>query len=244
MIKGQKAMIEINAIEAISRDDLIGKLGTIDISVPSRAAGRTTKHVERWCICRLLSTLSTSDLLDYPLTVIFRDKPDIQLGQDTHLIGIEITEAVFENAAKIQAIRESDIFKQDDCFLNHKHSITAPKFNTKKARKMATQDGQEPWFSGQAEREWIKAMIHRIDEKEKGALKTDFQRYPDNWLLIYDNLSLPVMDLDDVLIPLFQLLNQRNDEVFFSHICIEKGEQLILITPYEIQKYQLVDLWL
>ena len=244
MIKNQIAMIELSTIEALSREDLIRTLGRIDISVPSRAAGRTTKHVERWCICRLLSTFSTSDLLEYPLTVIFRDKPDIQLGQDSHLIGIEITEAVFENAARIQAIRESDVFKKDDCFLSHKHSVNDRKFNTKKARKMATQDGQEPWFSGQAEREWIKAMMYCIGDKEKKALRSGFQRYPDNWLLIYDNLSLPVMDLDYVLIQLFKLLNQRDDETFFSHICIEKGKQLILITPNKIQKYQLVDLWL
>ncbi len=92
---------------ASSSTDLLQQLRTIDISVPPRTEGRTTEQREQWSICRLLATYAETDLLDYPLQVKHKDRPDIILSMPSVCVGIEITEAVPENLARsdVQALK-------------------------------------------------------------------------------------------------------------------------------------------
>jgi len=56
--------------------DLLSALGEIDIDVPARTGGRKTYHTETYIACRLLSTLTASNRLTFPLSVSRRDPPN------------------------------------------------------------------------------------------------------------------------------------------------------------------------
>jgi hypothetical protein len=73
----------------------------MDISVPARTEGRTTRHTETWTIARLLATLAA----------YHRDKPDIALTSGGLEIGIEITEAISTQYAAYQAL-ETDLHRR------------------------------------------------------------------------------------------------------------------------------------
>lgn len=51
----------------------------------------------------------------------------------------------------------------------------------------------EPWVGDGAEQQWADAMAYFIRDKVRAFQATGFQRFPENWLLIYDNWPLPVI---------------------------------------------------
>lgn len=81
-------------INANSVRDLIDMLRNIDISVPLRTKGQTTEQCERWSICRFLSTYAETNLLEFPLEVVKRERPDFLLSLPSRQVGLEITEAI------------------------------------------------------------------------------------------------------------------------------------------------------
>ena len=93
-------------LQADSSEDLIQNISKIDVKVPKRTHGRTTKHTEDWTILRFLSTLATTKLFSYPIEVIHRDKPDFQINTSNKQFGIEITESIPEKYAHTFALAE------------------------------------------------------------------------------------------------------------------------------------------
>lgn len=84
---------------------LLKALREVDIKVPSITKGRSHTHRERYLMARFLATTAESQLIDYPLTVTHRDKPDFVLQLGSNLIGVECVEAVPEEWYEIEAIR-------------------------------------------------------------------------------------------------------------------------------------------
>ena len=76
---------KMNKINASSNSDLMEMLSAIDISVPLRSEGRTTKNCEQWSICRWLSTIPN---LEFPLMVRHQDKPDFYLKSGAEEYGL------------------------------------------------------------------------------------------------------------------------------------------------------------
>jgi len=98
-------MVESELLRATSFAELQSSLMALDISVPERSRGRQTHHAERYCIVHLLSSLG-SGRLTFPLVVLHRDRPDFVLSMPNGNIGIEHTEAVPENVARSEVLRE------------------------------------------------------------------------------------------------------------------------------------------
>jgi hypothetical protein len=93
------------------------KLAQLDISVPRRSEGRKTHHAERYGIAHLLATLPQTRL-SFPLVLVHGDRPDFVLEMRSGNIGIEHSEAVPENEARAQIIRERE-HSPETHFLSH-----------------------------------------------------------------------------------------------------------------------------
>ena len=86
-------MTKTNIKIATSKENLLSILSSLDMSVPPIGMGRTKEHVERWSICKLLSTLANQNQLTYPLQLIHNDRPDFLIKFTNERVGIEFTEA-------------------------------------------------------------------------------------------------------------------------------------------------------
>ena len=91
-----------------SSQGLVRELQANDVQVPPRSRGRTTAQRETWVTCRFLASVADSGLLDYPLAVTPGDRPDLVLLSASGRTGIEITEAVPTDKAKVDAFSERE----------------------------------------------------------------------------------------------------------------------------------------
>ena len=76
--------------------------------VADRGRGRKKNQTEGWVSRQLIPTLSESSIIHFPVTVEFRDRPDLLLCMPEDSAGIEITEVVPESYAQAVAIRNQD----------------------------------------------------------------------------------------------------------------------------------------
>ena len=178
-------------LEAYSKSDLSGKLSEIDIPVPSRGCGRTSLHVEKWCICRLLSTLNNNNRLAFPVKVSKSERPDFVITINGNpSFGVEITEAIQEDLAQTmtlpeaqhpEAVTDRSLFRWDD-----------PKKSLEEKRNIAsrTRLSGPPWEGDDPEKEFAQAIRDITFTKTEKLNEGDFQRFGENWLEIYDNVSL------------------------------------------------------
>jgi hypothetical protein len=183
----------VDKISARSFDELLDKLRTVDIRVPPRAEARSTEQVERWSVCRFLSTYGDSELIDYPVSVQKRESPDFLLGEGTGKIGIEITEAIPPDWAWADAKRQR--LKYDTTVLLHRFRPGEPRRSKKEIENIARGKNEgSVWAGYSAERDWADVMLHFALEKTDKAAKPGYAIFPRNWLLIYDNWPLPAVD--------------------------------------------------
>ncbi|MDG4553441.1 MAG: hypothetical protein P9E24_04225 [Candidatus Competibacter sp.] len=210
----------IDLVTASSPIDLLQQLRTIDISVPLRTEGRTTKQCERWSICRLLATYSETSLLDYPLQVKHEDRPDFVLSMPTVCIGIEITEAVPENWAR------TDAFAQHKGYDNLRHMERfrpgEPLRSSDEINRLALgQSRGSIWVGDSSEREWAEVMIYFSLKKIKNYANPDFRKSQRNWLVIYENWPLPTVEEDKAASLFHQKLVNLSGALPFDKIFIE-----------------------
>lgn len=98
----------MNSFDAASSDELCHRLRANDVPIPWRTRGRTTAHTETWVTCRFLAALAGADLLCFPLNVKPGDRPDLVLTMPSARTGVEITEAVPEDKARVDAYSEHE----------------------------------------------------------------------------------------------------------------------------------------
>jgi hypothetical protein len=186
-------------IKAINQANLLSALKDIDIRVPPRKQGRTTEHGERWSICRLLATLAKNDFLAYPLEFIKRPKrqpPDFSLRNGHLDIGIEVTEAINEDYAKATTLPEAD----------ERGAVIDPSLfkwgsSRKKLHELRTIVKQRKltgpgWEGNSVEIEYANAIIEKTLAKTK-LLNKHYEKFLENWLLIYCNLTIPMLDIKE-----------------------------------------------
>jgi len=186
-------MFESELLRANSFAELQNSLVALDLSVPERSRGRQTHHVERYCIVHLLSSLGT-DQLTYPLVVLHRDRPDFVLSMPNRNIGIEHTEAVPENVAHSEVLREQRY--------GHKSYFTpiAVPGEPRKTRaelllEIEKDEPGDGWVGDSPQRHWAEAMFHCVKQKIAKCRAAGFERQPINWLLVYNNWSLPSVNI-------------------------------------------------
>ncbi len=232
----------LERISAHSRDALLSRLSSINISVPPRGSERTTAHTETWSICRLLSTLAWEDKLDYPCVWCKDERPDYVLQLGEQHAGVEITEAVKVDLARTEVLPENDsdsvidisLFKEQD----KRKSLS-------ELRHIASQSKLTGpgWVGDEADQEFARAISNRVERKTKKLNEDTFSRFDENWLVIYDNLALPGMNRNNAVDCLCRALVSYWGSNAFHRIFVESGELLIDLSRERLAVYNICDLW-
>ena len=212
-------------LHASSQDDFARLLAQIDIDVPGRSEGRRNHHAERYCMAHFLATFPQARL-EFPLAVTHTDKPDFVLSMPNGEIGVEHTEAVPENVARAQSLREKGL-GPEMYFIPHANPGEPRKTAEELRQEIEADDGGDGWVGDSAEHEWEAAMCHHIRQKLSKATAHGFSRFEQNWLLVYDNWPLPHINFGkaaNLLLPRAKEMNAFKvfDAIFVlndSHMC-------------------------
>jgi hypothetical protein len=238
-----------------NREELIARLQQIPTSVPPRGRGRTKKHTECYTLCRLLSTLAAADALPYPISVQGHDKPDAIVCAGASKIGVEVTEAVTEGFAYLTA-----------CWARlcpGKSIPVTPALTKRAARELLkackqakkdeseTPEQEEPrtalgdgWTDGEAERQWADYIITVAHNKLAKLASPNFEKFEKNWLLIYDNLPLPSVDLGRAILILTPLLRDFwNARLAFDNLFVVRTSRIVKITRSGSAHFAVNDVW-
>lgn len=229
---------------ASNTESLCSQLGAIDITVPLRTEGRKTAHAERWTICRLLSTLSISGKLAFPVSVWHRDKPDFLLDLSSSQVGVEATEAISEQYAAFSALAEREF---PDALLEPGHFRWGEPDKSVEEMRDILRRGQlsaPPWAGDRPEEEWALYMESIVRTKLAKLALPEFAKFDENWLAIYNNLPIPNVHLKKAS----QLLLPRIADVWkegptFTRIYVEHGQVILEIRESGTAHLVLNDLW-
>jgi len=232
-------------LKAETPQDLLRQLCAIDISVPLQDEGRTSAHRERYMVARLMSTLAEADLLSYPLRIRHREKPDFGLYMPGTAVGIECVEAIHEEWAQIQAIRERD-FPEALIFLP---MLRAGETKLTIEQRLEVARGERagpPWVGNMAERQWAEAMTHFIGRKTEKLRKGDYSDFESTWLLIQDEWPVP-LHYEEERMEAASLCTELARPYFeghcFTHIFVGSSRSLIQLAPGAPRLYEMRDLW-
>ena len=187
----------MDCFDARSLEEPDRELRANDVRVPGRTQGPTTAHSETWVACRFLATVAGTDLLQFPVRVEPGDRPDLVLSGPAETIGIELTEAISTNQARVDAMVERE--GNSDPRPIPRYRICDPNRPQSEIRALALgQSRVFPRMGDSVERDWVEAMLHIVARKSAAFSKPGFAQHPSNWLLIYDNWR-PVAGLDEEL---------------------------------------------
>jgi hypothetical protein len=239
----RKASLDL--VTAKSKRELLDYLRSQDITVPARTQGRTKEHCERRGAFRLLATLATIDRLAYPASLNHRDKPDFLLQLAGHHVGLEFTEAVSEEEVEIDALAYrmnksvllfTDQFKKD-----------MPKRTAAQRRQIIESPprGGPGWGDDRGVPQWVEWMVSFIQKKTRDLAKPDFDKYAENWLLIYDNLPVPfAQDTPKRWTELGAKLHHYFTEVcHYSTLFVDSADGLAELTSIGCTVQPIVNLW-
>ncbi len=218
--------MHLDIAPARNPEALFKTLRGVDLSVPGRTEGRKTYHAETWTICRLLSTLAAANRFTFPISVTHRDRPDFLIQDASAKIGVEVTEAIPEQYAAYCALAERDfpgVLRE----LAHFRLLSS-----------AGWEGDDP------EREWALFIRSAVDTKLTKLARTDFMKFDQNWLSIYDNLPMPNINLAEAIGLLRPLLEDRwSGTSFFDTLLVEHGPVIARVTAKGSDHLVLKDLW-
>lgn len=168
--------------------------------------------------------------LKYPIKVVHTDRPDFQLQSSDTIIGIEITEAVSDNAASMDKLRESEphLWRNSDealaIYYPRRPVLGEDKLSAKLQRQLIRDNKPgEPWCGTGAE-EWAAAIAHFAAAKVKKA--EGYARFDQNWLLIYDNWDEPGRRVDLADAALNRALHEQAIFGAFDRVLVLDGHSL------------------
>lgn len=227
-----------------SAEELFEFLRHIDISVPARTEGRLSDHTETWTGARLLSTLANAHRLQYPLSVVHRDRPDLLLHMIQRKVGAEITEAVGKQYSDYCALAEREF--PDAVLEPAQFRWGSPHRTVEQLRAMLRSSSltAPAWIGDAPEREWAFFMQDAVNKKLGKLSSEGFAKFDQNWLAIYDNLPKPKISIGKALSFLLPLLNDSwSSTPHFDEIFIEHHQAFIRITKDAVEHLKLHDIW-
>ena len=223
----------MKSFRASSANDLLETLENIPVPVPPRSEGRENDHTENWVACHFLAGIAESDLFEYHLCVEPRERPDLVLSSQSGKTGIEITEAIHEEAAEADVHSKPeekyDILPVPHYRIGEKRSLEERK-NIPIARERTQ---RLPHMGDSIERNWIEAMVHFTKRKAGKFASLGFGKHDRNWLLIYDNWSPGVHGYHDVATPLSRQLFDWEWKNPFEKV-------FILANPHTLENHYVV----
>lgn len=218
-------------------------LEKLPVSAPPRGR-RTREHSQQWVIRQFLLTVAESELLEYPLYVEPGDRPDFVLSSPFWKLGIEITEAVPQERARVEALDETTVSNPDARFdppyrYGEKRSL-------KKIRDIARNRDRTqylPHMGDSTERNWIEAMMCITKHKTRKLALPGFSKHLGNWLLIYDNWSPAIHESHrhHVAEPLAQQLYNGGWRNPFEKILILRGTPAVWEFSHNAKKMNVHD---
>lgn len=237
-VKGLEKII----LQANNEMELLRELSLNNIIVGPRGK-RLKDEVEKWTIFRLLSTFLKENKVEYPFEVVHRDRPDFKLCMGLLEVGVEHTEAVPENEARKEIIRDR-IDSSEIYFLTKSMPGDKPKKYQELMDEVIENKSGPGWVGNAPEREWAEVMCFFSIKKIEAIKKSEFKKYKKNWLLIYDNWPLPPgIDFQQSL-ALFRDFAKKY-EVFnhFNRVYIISGSQLCEVELEKFKVFEINDLW-
>ena len=229
-------------LNANNASELLAALAELDITVPRRSDGRTKSHTERYAVAHLISALVEAEIIHYPMNISQRERPDFLLSMAEIQIGIEHTEAVPENEAHKTFLRE----KGGGSGV-HYMSRNRPGEPKKQAKELIEEiernDAGDGWGGDTVEREWAAAMFYFVEQKVRKLLSNGFERFEQDWLLIYDNWSLPALDRHEAAQFLLNIVNNSTALENFDYIFVLTGKYVCDISAEGLYFYSINDVW-
>jgi hypothetical protein len=100
------------------------------------------------------------------------------------------------------------------------------------------------WSGDEPEREFALFVRDAIDRKLSLLRKAHFEKFDQNWLLVYDNAPLPALDLESALAHLHSLLGDRlSQQPCFDTVFIEHGDKVVRVTKEGLEVLPVNNLW-
>ena len=215
-------------INAKKAQDLIKQLQENTKRVSPRGQGRTKQETEPWIAHRIISAMATSDLLEYPIELIFSDRPDLILKQPNIQIGIEIIELIPPAYAHAVAIRNEHYSGAlvDRSLFGWGATFTSQQIHEYFQGNPNRLTGNG-WEGDGVELEWAKAVKKAVEHKVEKLNSSGFNVFPSNWLALY--ASSPGPELDHELgasLVVFPL--ERAGLYSFERLLVLSGKNLIV----------------
>ncbi len=231
----------MDPIAADSPSGLLRELSAINTRVPPRTE-RTTEDAERATICRFLSTFADSDLFHYPLRVDPGDRPDFSLVLPKATIGVEVTEAVPTDLARADALQEHRDY--DAVRFLQRFTPGEPPRSLEEVDEIARGNvSGEGWAGDSVEVEWADAMIYFSLAKAERFSRPGFRRHASNWLLIYDNWELPMLNEPKAAAFFQTKLIALDPPLPFDRIFVECERTIWQFAPPWHGSRAIVDVW-
>lgn len=212
-----------------NRQDFDSKIKKIDISVPLRIEGRKTEHTESYSIVSFLKNFIDSQLFHFPIRVIHRDKPDFYIEIPNKKIGVEFTESIPQQLAYATALLEEHFPNgqlEPEFF-----GWDAPERSKDEILEILAKSKErligEGSFGDSVEEQWLLGIYGCILNKTKKLNNSNFTKFEQNWLLIYDNQLKAFLNKDYVSNKIKSILDEYwtdSKEIKFSRIFIESGD--------------------
>lgn len=254
----------MKSLSAKSYRELMVSLASVDLLVPERGDRedkRTTAHVERWSISKFLATYGHTRFVRYPLLLEKRERPDYRMSSRDLVVGIEITEAVSEDMARIDAMRHDE--DEVVCLDVSLFRPGTPRRSTRELRTIleasrnaekadADEDGFDPaqtrpmgpgWAGDGVERDWAEVMHKVIETKVTSMQKPGYARFDETWLLVYDNWSFPILNIPRAAELLLPMLAPLWGQPTFEHVFIEHRQEFVCISRDNFETRPLNELW-
>jgi hypothetical protein len=224
-------------------EQLLELLSNIDIRVPARGLERLKEHTQRWAIARFLATFASSEILKFPLEVTSGERPDFVLIRAGSHTGVEATEAIHEDHARIDAL--SNLRGYTEPRLYYRIRAGEPRKSRAEIEAIASGHADSGGWAGESvEQDWAEAMLYVIRKKRDRFAQPGFRKFPENWLLIYDNWELPFIDRDRAAQKLSAELRLHQEATPFDRIFIETGNLMFEYQGPAYTRSPLNDLWM
>lgn len=206
-----------------------------EYDMPLRSEGRKSFHTEYYTLKYFLLETKSELFCDFPVKLHHKDKPDFRIFRNNNSIGIEVTESIPEQLARAASLLEkmgpeyilleSDFFGWDAPDRNNAEIIAI----IEKSNKKLIGNG---YVGNSIEINWANGLISCINNKTIKLNKPNYDKYDNNWLLVYDNQVRIIIDNDFVVKYLKDSLKsyRASGSVYFNRIIIIAGGYIYSIT--------------
>ena len=172
----------MDPFDAASLSELHDNLHAPDFRVPGRTKGRTTELSETWIACRFLATAGGEGRLEFALRVEPGERPDLVVAMPSGRIGIETTEAVPEDGARVAAYSEHKGI--DEFRFIPRCRASDPRRSRAEVEQIAKGKVRNLLCMGDSvERDWVEAILPFFTRKAESFAKPGFKQHPSNYRL-------------------------------------------------------------